>query len=120
MTQRGRQPQSDYWMPRDAGLNAASNPASNLHTRSSQAAPNSAERSVRINNTPSHTVLISCPLFIRLAEHQRNVHMHRRHRYPVSNVLTQVLLIAHPLQRLPLPLPTITQLVGQVLFSSSA
>ena len=114
-TQRGRQPQPGYRMPRDAGLNAASNPASNLYTRSSQATPNSAERSVRINDTPSRTVLISFPLFIRLAERQRNVRKHHRHGYPANNFLTQVLLMVHPLQRLLLPLPTITRLAGQDL-----
>ncbi|KAI0284254.1 hypothetical protein BGY98DRAFT_948675 [Russula aff. rugulosa BPL654] len=42
--QRGRQPQSDYRMPRDAGLNAAPNPASNWYPRSSHLIPNPAER----------------------------------------------------------------------------
>src|ERR1700755_1485524 len=55
--QQGRQPQSDYRMPRDASLDAATNPASDWNPRSSQVIPNSAERSVRINDTPSHTVL---------------------------------------------------------------
>jgi hypothetical protein len=114
-TQRGRQPQPDYRMPRDAGLNAASNPGSNWYTRSSQGTPNSAERPVRINDTPSHTALISFPLFTRRAERQSNVRTHRRHGYPASNFLIQVLVITHPLQRLLLPLPTITQLAGQDL-----
>jgi hypothetical protein len=71
--QRGRQPQPNYRMPRDASLNAASNPSSN-YPLSSQVIPNLAERSVRINDTPSHTVLISFPLFTRrteLARHSR-------------------------------------------------
>jgi hypothetical protein len=111
--QRGRQPQSDYRMPRDAGLNAASNPASNWYPRSSQVIPNSAERSVRINDTPSHTVLISFSLFTRRAERQSNVRTHCRHGYPTSNFLIQVLLMIHRLQRLHLPLPTVTQLASQ-------
>ena len=60
--QRTQQPQSDYRMPHDASSNVASNPVSNWYPRSSQVVPNSEERSVRINDTPSHTVLISFPL----------------------------------------------------------
>jgi len=64
--QQGRQPQSDYRTPRNASLNTASNPASNpasnWYPRSSQVIPNSAEPPVRINDTPSHTVLISLSL----------------------------------------------------------
>jgi hypothetical protein len=89
--QRGRQPQSDYRMPRGASLNAASNPASNSYPRSSQVMPNSTERSVRINDTPSHTVLISLPLFTRRTERQSNVRM----QCPASNFLIQVLLMTH-------------------------
>ena len=51
--QRGQQPQSDYRMPRDASLDAATNPASNWYPRSAQVIPNSAERSVCINDTSS-------------------------------------------------------------------
>ena len=126
--QRGRQPQYDY-RPRDASLNAASNPATSWYPSSqvipnstersqvvpnsaerSQDIPNSAERSVRINDMPCHTVLISFPLFTRRAERQSNVRTHRRHEYPASNFLVQVLLMAHPLQRLLLLFPAITQL----------
>jgi hypothetical protein len=107
--QRGRQPQSDYRMPRDAGLNAAPNPASNWYPRSSHLIPNPAERPVRINDTPCHTVLT---LFTRRTERQSNVRTPSRHGYPASNLITQVLLMAHLLQRLLLLLPTITQLAG--------
>jgi hypothetical protein len=110
--QRGRQPQSDYRMPRDASLNAASNPASNWYPHSSHLIPNSAERSVRIHDTLSHTVLISSPLFTRRTERQSNVLTPCRHGYPASNFLIQVLSMTHLLQRLLLPLPKITQLVG--------
>jgi hypothetical protein len=53
VAQRGRPSGSDYRMPRGASSNAASNPASNLYPRSSQTIPNSAERPVRIDDTPS-------------------------------------------------------------------
>jgi hypothetical protein len=40
---------------------ASSNAAPNHYTRPSQIIPNSAERPVRIDDAPSHTVLISFP-----------------------------------------------------------
>lgn len=53
--QRGRQPQSNYRMPHDASLNAASNPASNWYPHPSQVMPNLAQRSMdRAPEQPTH------------------------------------------------------------------
>jgi hypothetical protein len=116
--QRGRQPQSDYQMPRDASSNAASNPASNSNAashpasnlsaalnaasnsiaasnpasnsypRSSQVIPNSAERSVRINDTFSYRADIFPPL-------------HQTNRSPEQH--THALSPRIPNERLPHP-----------------
>jgi hypothetical protein len=110
--QRRRPSESDSRMPREAGFNAPSNPSSNLYTRSSQFTPDSAGRPVRIDDTCSHTVLISFPLFTSRAGRKSNARAQCLRGYPASNSLTRVLPMTRAIQRL-LSLPAILRLAGR-------
>jgi hypothetical protein len=114
MAQRGRPSGSDNRMTRDASLNAASKPASNWYPRSSQTIPNSAERPVRVDDTSSHTILISFPLLTRRTGRKSNarVQFRRGYRYLANNVLIQALLMIPALQWLLLSFPVIFQLTS--------
>ena len=108
-TAQRRQPsESDSRMPRDAGFNAPSNPSLNAYT------PNFAERPVRIDDTCSHTVLISSPLSARrTGRNKSNARAECRRGYPASNFPIGVLFMTRTVQRLLLSLTVILQPAGR-------